>query len=84
MHGLGTFIASGMAAVLGCQIFLGTKYQSGGKKHHMTKNIPNWSKIYQPAIKYIYQRLQFQVHFSPKFTQIGIFCHLATLLQYLA
>jgi hypothetical protein len=57
----------------GCQIFLGTKYQTG-------KNIPNYHKMYQMAIK-IFQ--PFPIQGPPKFTQIWIFClkiyHLATL-----
>jgi hypothetical protein len=36
----------------GRQIFLGTKYQKGGKYIKTGKNIPNDHKIYQMAIKY--------------------------------
>jgi hypothetical protein len=36
----------------GCQIFLGTIYQKGGKYTKVPQNMPNVHKIYQMAAKY--------------------------------
>jgi hypothetical protein len=35
----------------GCQIFLGTKYQSGEKYTKLPQNIPNGPKIFPIAVK---------------------------------
>jgi hypothetical protein len=35
----------------GCQIFLDTKYQNGGKYTKLPQNIANVHKIYQVAVK---------------------------------
>jgi hypothetical protein len=65
----------------GCQIFLGTIYQHGGKYTKLTQNITNGCKMVKMAVKYMYQHLPLQD--PPKITQIAIFGlkihHLATL-----
>jgi hypothetical protein len=73
----------------GCQIFLDTKYQNGGKYtiHIVTKS-PNGHKMYKMAVSnsklHIIYHQPFTFQGLAKFTQIGILglkvYHLATLI----
>jgi hypothetical protein len=70
-----------------CQIFLGTKYQSGEKYTKLPRTIPNVHKIYQMAVK-LTKRPKNNKHLPlqdpPKCIKIWIFGlktnHLATLI----
>jgi hypothetical protein len=44
-------VAAAPAVTQGCQIFIGTTYQNGGKYTKLPPNIPNVNKIFQMAAK---------------------------------